>query len=309
MSTTSKSPKKVVRTALRVAARVLSEYSHHMSPKKFTQPQLFACLVLKLFFKRDYRGIVILLADMPELRRAIGLKAVPHYTTLQKAAQRILTSKQLNGLLAATLHTLRKRIELAAIDATGLESGHISPYFIKRRSESTKTRQNSQMTRWPKMAVIAETAQHYILAVHTTYGPQSDSGHFKQTLALLPEDLNVQKLLADAGYDSEANHQWANEICGIKTVIPPKIGNPTNALPTKPYRRSMATNFDSDAYRQRWQVETVFSMIKRNLGYAIRSKREQNRNAEMCLMAITHNLMILYLLMSFSTEQRLFIVD
>jgi hypothetical protein len=67
MSQKSKSPKKMVRTALRVAARVLPEYSHHMSPKKFTQRQLFACLILKMFFKTDYRGICTYLADMPHL--------------------------------------------------------------------------------------------------------------------------------------------------------------------------------------------------------------------------------------------------
>ena len=154
------------------------------------------------------------------------------------------------------------------------------------------------------MAIIAETSQHYILAVHTTYGPSSDSGHFKQTLAQVPPEFDIQKLLADAGYDSEANHKWAHEIYGIKTVIPPKIGCPTNALPKKPYRRDMATNFDSTAYRKRWQVETVFSMIKRNLSYSLRSRLERCRISEMFLLAITHNIMILYCIMSFSTEQK-----
>ena len=58
MSTTSKSPKKVATAALRVAARALPLYAHQFSPKKFTQPQLFACLVLKTIFKTDYRGIL-----------------------------------------------------------------------------------------------------------------------------------------------------------------------------------------------------------------------------------------------------------
>ena len=292
----------MVRTALRVAARVLPEYSHHMSPKKFTQSQLFACLVLKMLFKTDYRGICVYLADMPDLCRAIGLKTVPHYTTLHKASQRLLTAKLVKNLLVSTLEKLGVSIPLAAIDSTGLESGHISPYFIQRRDQCLKTRQNTQVTPWPKMAIIAETSQHYILAVHTTYGPSSDSGHFKQTLAQVPPEFDIQKLLADAGYDSEANHKWAHEIYGIKTVIPPKIGCPTNALPKKPYRRDMATNFDSTAYRKRWQVETVFSMIKRNLSYSLRSRLERCRISEMFLLAITHNIMILYCIMSFSTE-------
>ncbi len=43
--------------ALAVGKEAFSDYSHIYSPKKFTQPQLFACLVLKEFENKDYRGI------------------------------------------------------------------------------------------------------------------------------------------------------------------------------------------------------------------------------------------------------------
>ena len=49
-----------------------------------------ACLVLKEFARLDYRGLAAHLDDHPDLRALIGLKAVPHYTTFQKAAQRLL---------------------------------------------------------------------------------------------------------------------------------------------------------------------------------------------------------------------------
>ncbi len=103
MSTTSKSPRKVIETALAVAEQSLPEYSHVYSPRKFTQHQLFACLVLKSFLDTDYRGVVQLLDDCPSLADAIGLKRIPHFTTLQKAAQRLLLRKNVNRLLAASL--------------------------------------------------------------------------------------------------------------------------------------------------------------------------------------------------------------
>ncbi|MCH8147690.1 MAG: hypothetical protein IH987_06795 [Planctomycetes bacterium] len=46
--------------------------------------------MLKEFFKVDYRGIVNILVDCPNLCAAIELEHVPHYTTLQKAADRLL---------------------------------------------------------------------------------------------------------------------------------------------------------------------------------------------------------------------------
>lgn len=88
MSRTSKSPRAVALEALVAAERALPPYAHRFSPRKFTQHQLFALLVLKTHQRQDYRGVVALLGDMPQLVSALGLRAVPHFTTLQKAAAR-----------------------------------------------------------------------------------------------------------------------------------------------------------------------------------------------------------------------------
>jgi len=53
---TSKSPRRVLLEALEVGHGALPLYAHRFAPRKFTQPQLFACLVLKEFEKKDYRG-------------------------------------------------------------------------------------------------------------------------------------------------------------------------------------------------------------------------------------------------------------
>jgi hypothetical protein len=52
--------------------------------------QHFALLVLKTFFKTDYRGVVQMLVDFRELREDLGLDKPPHYSTLCKAEQRLL---------------------------------------------------------------------------------------------------------------------------------------------------------------------------------------------------------------------------
>ena len=57
----------------------------------------------------------------------------------------------------------------------------------------------------------------------------------------------------------------------------------------------MAEHFDKENYGQLWQVEAVFSMIKRNPGYTIAGRSQQTQNGQMPLMAITHNLMIFLL--------------
>jgi hypothetical protein len=85
----TKSPRAVAREALRLARESLPAYSSKYSRKDFTQHQLFAVLALKASLKTDYRGVVQMLVDFPELREELGLDEVPHYSTLCYAAGRL----------------------------------------------------------------------------------------------------------------------------------------------------------------------------------------------------------------------------
>src|ERR1700680_1870629 len=90
MNKLSKSPLNVARHAFALAKEHLPLYAHRYSPKKYTQPQLFVCLVLKTFFRADYRKVTAILQDFDALRSYLGLSCVPHFTTLQKASRRLL---------------------------------------------------------------------------------------------------------------------------------------------------------------------------------------------------------------------------
>lgn len=86
----TKSPRAVAREALQLAKDALPAYTSAKSRKDYTSHQLFAILALKTFFKTDYRGVAQLLADLTDLRTDLGLKKVPHYSTLCYAAARLL---------------------------------------------------------------------------------------------------------------------------------------------------------------------------------------------------------------------------
>ncbi len=298
MSKITKSPRKVAVAAYKIAKSSLPQFAHRFSPKKFTQPQLFVCLVLKIFFKTDYRGVAAILNDSPDLCKAFGLATVPHFTTLQKASKKLLRFSVADHLLEATVKSATKKndtIELAAIDSTGLESGHVSRYFVKRRSREPNRYQTTTYRRWPKLAIVCDCSNHLILSAITIRGPSPDINQFCKTLKPCMEKFRIKHLLADAGYDSEANHTYAREVHQIKTTIPPKHGRPTTKLPKTKYRREMRTDFDKETYGQRWQVETVFSMIKRNFGSALRARHYWSQCREMMLLALTHNIAIIQL--------------
>lgn len=141
MVRTSKSPNAVAKVAYAIAQQSVPAYSNPKSPHKFTQPQLVTILVLKEFFKMDYRGIMELLIDTSDLRESFDLVTVPHYTTIQKAAHRLGRKDTLDRLTKRILATaqraraLKPHIALAAVDSTGFESHHTSAYFIRRRAK------------------------------------------------------------------------------------------------------------------------------------------------------------------------------
>jgi hypothetical protein len=84
----TKSPVKLAVTALR-AAEAIPVYSSSRSRKDFTMRQHLAMASVRQFMKLDFRGFTELLGEFAELREALGLEKVPHYTTLQKAEQRL----------------------------------------------------------------------------------------------------------------------------------------------------------------------------------------------------------------------------
>ena len=93
----TKSPISLAREAMAVGQEALPVYASRFSRKDFTLPQLFAILVLRKFFRTDYRGIVALLAEWSDVRRTLRLKKVPNFSTLWYAEQKLMH----RGILSA----------------------------------------------------------------------------------------------------------------------------------------------------------------------------------------------------------------
>lgn len=141
---------------------------------------------------------------------------------------------------------------------------------------------------------MCDTDTHFILAFQTGNGPQPDVNTFRGLLDQASRRTRIQCIVADAGYDSEANHRFSRKEKGVRTVIPPRHGRPTSKPAAGRYRRLMQTRFDQPRYRKRSQVETTISMIKRRQGAVVRARTYWNRCRELTLMVLTHNIMILF---------------
>jgi transposase len=300
MSTTSKSPRRVLLTAYAIGRSVLPNHRHRFAPKTFTQPQRFACLVLKARMKQDYRGITALLQDAPALCAAIKLKRVPHFTTLQKVAHRLLRSHTVARLLATTVQCglgRRRCVETAGADSSGFDLTHASRYYVWRRGKRKNSPQKRTTYRWfGKLQLLSDCRRHLILSTYVCRGPCPDVHQLRDLLAACVPGLKLNSLVADAGYDSESNHVMLREEKHIRSVIPAKHGRPSKdgKPPTGRWRRLMRKRFNHRAYRERSQTETVFSMIKRNLGGTLGARSYWSQQREMLLKVLTHNIGILW---------------
>jgi hypothetical protein len=308
---TTKSTLCVARMALRAARDSLPDHAKTKSPKKFTQPQLVTCLVIKEFLRLDYRGIHTVLKEWSDLRDLLGLTQVPHFTTLWAAAKRLLSKAQASALLDAILTRCRRAKVLgrsskqAAIDSTGLESRHVSAYFTKR----CQRHKEHYKHRYPKLSAICDTRSHLVLGMAIDRGPKPDPVEAQATLYDALKHQRFSTLLGDAGYESEAFHSLCREELGIRTILPTTDrGRPRKDGKARPvrgrYRRLMQQRFPKKTYGQRWQIETVFSMLKRNLGAALRARTYHSQNREIRLRVLTHNLAILWRRIRCSIQSR-----
>jgi hypothetical protein len=238
--------------------------------------------------------------DAPALAATIELKKIPHFSTFQKAAARLLISRRVQRLLDETIQAateyrvMRRNVTLAAIDGTGFESRHISAYFVRRRDRACKTGyQTTTYTRYPYANFLCDCHSHIILGLLAGRGPGPDHLYFRPVLKQATGRAKIGTLLADAGYDSEAAHVFARDRHGTRTIIPATCGRPTSKKLKGYWRNRMKTRFNKVKYGQRWQVETVNSMIKRSMGSALRARTYWSQSREIALKALTHNVMIL----------------
>ena len=307
-----------MRVAYHLARQLLPDHTCKCSRHDFTLAQLFACLVVREFFGLSFRRTEALLNDAPQWLADIGLKKAPDHNTLWRAFESLLSARRCGRMLdllaqlfaQARLLTLRHKP--LAIDSTCYEQHHRSRHYDRRCRRMMLQRSVRKPGKWgrivnahrssrlrvmPKLALAVDSGSHLILSAKVRIGNGSDAPDFDDLLYGAWRRAKVAVVVADAGYDSEANHRIARHDMGVRSIIALGIGRPTIKLPSGRWRRHMARRFkrkaDQKKYSQRSQSETVHSMMKRNMSSALRSRTPERRKQEMMLRVLVHNITLL----------------
>lgn len=250
-------------------AKDIPKYFSKFSKKIFCNHQKITLLVLKQKLNTTYRDLVELL-KMSDIPLYIGLKRIPHHTTLVKFAKRI-KPKLLN------LFLVHKKAKKVAVDATGLELEKKSYYYRKITQDRFNNRRKTK--RFMKLTIAIDTDSQLIMNYNLRRDYKKCNEEFRKILS----DLKIDYALADKGYDCKQNRLF--------------VINKLKAIPIIP--RKCHTNFygylkqgkkiDGKYYHQRSKAETAFSAIKKKYGSCLTARSFATQKIEAICKLIAYN--------------------
>jgi len=274
--------------ALAIATKVLRLYRSKYSKHTFTQPQLLAILCLMRYEDWTFRETEVRLQEHVELRRALGLKQAPDYTTFYRFMRRLSAERIQIALQEAALETIKNgpaKRAVFAVEATGLAPGAMSTFFINRKRDRGE---GLPWRFWLKWVVVVETKHQLLLAQIAKRGPYNDCALLRPLLDMAHQVMPASLVLADAEFDSERNHKHIREVHHMQSIIPAKRGKKTWKL--KGIRARMKNNFPAKKYSQRNLIETVFSVVKRKLSTRAPGRSLATQALQALILGLAYNL-------------------
>jgi hypothetical protein len=240
---------------------------HHFGPKKYEFWQHALALLIKQECRLGYRRVSWLLNNL-------GFN-VPTYSALAKMNNR-LPLKLWQLLLRMTAS---QKLNLVAIDGSGMSRPLPSPYYYRRIDKP-----------YPieiplKVSIAICTRTKKILSIRLRAKKAHDIKDAKYLIKNLPS--KPVKIIADKGYDAN----WLHEYCiqkGIQTCIPIRNYGKTRYRNT--LRKRLAEQIKQKTYGRRNMAESTFKAIKCKYGASVSSVNFSAQRAEMYCRAIAHNI-------------------
>ena len=255
---------KFATAVFRDAKELLPDYSSKFSRKDFTQPQLVSLAAIAKRFRWEWRELEEALLEMPRLRRVLGLKKVPDFSTVPKFLKRI-------GNAVFNRFFRSRDCNILGVDASGFSSTTASPHYEKRCEKRRP---------YLKGTIAVDLDSLMVQGVKTRRGHAHDTRDFGP----LVERCKFNTVVADKGYDDEKLHRLVHKL-GAESIIP--VRERKRKKVRGRYRKKLSEGYDKAVYHQRSKVETVFSIVKRVMGddVASRSTNIQKRELKIKLWA------------------------
>ena len=230
--------------------------------EKFDVHTICVLYVLFQIEQKDYRTF----QGWLEIAPALGLKNVPHWTTLQKAFAR-LPPRLLRKLMRLAGQCDDR---IAALDPTYYQLSNPSAGYCKRIGR------NPAQEKLRKVSVICTTNQKKVLDVVMTAEERHGMFQIKKMDASI---FQHRTILADKEFDAESFHQLVED-AGGKAIVPVRWeGMPV--WKTKGYhRKQMRRKGLPKTYRKRAIIESNNSAVKRRFSPVLRGRSFQQQKRD-----------------------------
>ena len=152
------------------------------------------------------------LSEHREWREILPLRSVPDYTTLYRFLRRLDDHTIPRGVGETVRQWRRgkKHVRVsAARDGTGLSDNAVSTFFLRRSEQHSRGR--TRHRQWLQWLVVADGKQQILLAQHARPGPWCDTRALPALLHAAGQRVPVREVLADAEFDSQANHEYIRQ--------------------------------------------------------------------------------------------------
>jgi hypothetical protein len=134
---------------------------------------------------------------------------------------------------------------------------------------------------------VVDVDRQIILAQRARQGPWCDTRALPGLVDAASRTMPIGVVLADAEFDSEANHRHVRGTLGAHSIIPAK---PRRGVPRGGIRYQMYRAFPRQLYGPRAKIETVFSVIKRKLSTKAPGRSSPIQMRQALLLGLAFNL-------------------
>ena len=223
------------------------------------------------------------------------ISKVPHFNSIHNFLKTEWVTDALKEMLIVSSRPFIPLEKHFAADSSGFATYTFSEYRKKKYGDSGKKR------RWRSAHIVCGVNTKVVTAIELTDGNEHDTHYLEPLLRQTAQLFSVEKVSADKGYLSDDNFRLIESV-GAEGFIKFKDNSKGQNKHLEFFNRAFH-RFSCDPekylkhYHPRSNVESVFSMLKRNWGEKLRSRNEVGQDNEIIAKFICHNLCCLILAM------------
>ena len=228
-----------------------------------------------------------------DLEEAYGkglLRKVPHFNSVTGYLSDPELTKVLSQLVTLSSLPLRAIEGTLAVDSSGFSTCRFVRWFSRKYGRDVDNRE------WVKLHLVCGVRTHIVVSAEVSEWSANDSPYFVPLVERAAQHFEVQEVLADKAYLSHRSLEAVAEV-GAVPYVPFKsntVEPQDDSVWSKMYYSFMLDRQRFlEHYRQRSNVETVFSMVKRKFEGSVRSKSRAGQVNEVLCKVICHNLCVL----------------